>query len=129
VNEEDWAYVSKTATTLVGVVGITKAHSGGQSVESAEDYSTGAGAASTLNGAHSIGATTLNYFDTGGGPTVSEFPATGSLLLSEGLAAEETVTYTGRTATQFTGVSSLVNNHADGATVQGSGGVFSGVLE
>lgn len=126
--EEDVTYTSKSATQFFGVSSLTNNHLDDATVEIADDEDKGWGAAGTMNGAHSIGATTINYFDLDA-DTISRFPASGSLLLSEQLAAEETVTYTGRTATQFTGVSSLVNDHLANATITGSGGAFMSALE
>lgn len=90
-----------------------------------------------LNGSVSIGGTTLTVDST------ASFPATGTLILDAGLAVEETVTYTGKTSTTFTGVSALTQNHADNSAVQldrsedlgfgddsvAGGGNFSSVLE
>lgn len=65
-----------------------------------------------LSGAHSIGGTTLTVDSTEG------FPDTGSLRIDAGISGvDETVTYTGRTATTFIGVSALVDNHSDDAPV------------
>lgn len=126
--EEVVAYTSKDATHFYGVSSLTNNHADDAHVETAADSAKGLGAAGIMNGAHSIGATTVNYFDLNA-DTVSRFPASGSLLLSEQLAAEELVTYTSRTSTAFTGVSSLTNNHLANATITGSGGVLSGILE
>lgn len=64
-----------------------------------------------LNGAHLAGVTTLTVDSTAG------YGATGSLILAEGTTAQETVTYTGTTATTFTGVSALVSNKVDNSSV------------
>lgn len=65
-----------------------------------------------LDGLHALGSTTLTVDDT------SAFPASGTLTLDAALAVEEDVTYTGKTATTFTGVSSTANAHSDNAAVQ-----------
>lgn len=64
-----------------------------------------------LSGAHSIGATTITVDSTAG------FPDIGSLRIDAGLAVDEVVTYSGRTATTFIGVSALVDNHVDDSSV------------
>lgn len=51
------------------------------------------------------GATSIIVTSTAG------FPDTGTLRIDDGITGEETVTYTGRTSTTFTGVSALANNH------------------
>lgn len=103
--------------------------------DDAETFSTGE--LVILSGAHSIGATTLTM------ATAIALPLTGSLVLSPGLAAQETVTYTGVVDTSVTGVSALTNNHLTGAEVLQYdedtglgdtadalvGGDFAGVLE
>lgn len=66
----------------------------------------------SLDGAHGSGATTLTVLSVS-----PKFPFSGSLILDEGLAVEETVTYTGKTATTFTGVSTTANAHTDKAAV------------
>jgi hypothetical protein len=71
--------------------------------------------AAFLAGSHSSGATTLTVGSTSG------FPDTGSLDLDVALGVQETVTYTGRTATTFTGVSATTQTHGDGAAVTLSG--------
>lgn len=65
-----------------------------------------AGATAFTTGSHSPGATTVNVGDTTG------FDSSGSFIMGEGTLLEETRTYTGKTATSFTGVSPLVNTHA-----------------
>lgn len=126
--ELDITYTSKTATAFVLATGLGFAHADDTHVEIAADNIKGYGAANLLNGAHSTSDTTVNYFDLDGDAT-SAFPATGSLILSPGLAAEETVTYTSRTATAFSGVSALVNNHLANAEITGSGGAFDRAVE
>ncbi len=59
----------------------------------------------------SIGNTSIPVDSTSG------FPDTGSLIIDAGLAAEETVTYTGKTSGGFLGVSSLVSNHVTSSGV------------
>jgi hypothetical protein len=120
--EETVTYTHKDDTSFYGVVG-SNTHATNAHVEIAYDANKGYGAASTMNGAHFAFGNSITYFDTGGSPTVSEFPASGSLLLSEGLAEEETVPYTSRTATLFSGIPALANNHADGASIQTANGV------
>ena len=56
-------------------------------------------------------STTINVDDT------SDFPATGTVKLSEGLAVEEDFTYTSKTATSFTGAVGTANAHEDNAAV------------
>lgn len=124
---ETIAYTSKDTTTFF-TAGLANAQVDNAHVELSASVAIGTGAANLLNGIHSIGATTLTYFDLDGDAT-SAFPATGSLTLSPGLAAEETVTYTSRTATQFSGVSALTNNHAANAEITGSGGAFISAVE
>lgn len=64
-----------------------------------------------LDGAVSPAATTIQVDST------TSFGTSGSIVLSPGLAAEETVTYTGKTNTTFTGVSGVANSHLDNALV------------
>jgi hypothetical protein len=64
-----------------------------------------------MDGGESAGATVIDVHTTTG------FPASGTLTLAEGTALQETVTYTGKTATTFTGCSALANTHADGTMV------------
>ncbi len=78
--------------------------------EPSETY-TAATPSTHLSGAHLAGVTTLTVDSTEG------YPSTGTLSLSEGTAVAELATYTGKTATTFTGVSALANNHPDGAAV------------
>ncbi len=47
--------------------------------------------------------------------STASFPASGSLVLSPGLANTETVTYSGKTGASFTGVSALGGNHVVGS--------------
>jgi hypothetical protein len=65
-----------------------------------------------LNGAHSIGNTTVTVDST------ADFPSSGSIEIDRGLATFETKAYTGKTATTFTGVTALTQNHADNSAVQ-----------
>ena len=63
---------------------------------------TGAATAAFLGGVHAAGSPTLPVDST------TEFPASGTLTLSAGTATAEDVTYTGKGATTFTGVSATV---------------------
>lgn len=94
--------------------------------EDEDVYGRGFGLAAFLDGSHSAGATTLTVDSTGG------FPSSGSLVLDEGTEDEETVTYSGKTGTTFTGVSALTMDHDDrGAVVSLStsfGGHLAGVV-
>jgi len=67
--------------------------------------------AAFTSGSLSGGETTINVVSTTG------FPTSGSLKIDEGLAVAETVTYSGKTSTSFTGVSAVANAHASGACV------------
>jgi Protein of unknown function (DUF2612) len=74
-------------------------------IESAKDTNTESfytGRSSFLSAPVSAGATILPVGSTSG------FPVTGSLTLSEGTTTQETVTYSGVTATSFTGVSPTI---------------------
>lgn len=75
----------------------------------------------TLNVAGAINDVTLLVDFTGA------FPAGGgSLKINPGLADEETVTYTGKTLTSFTGVSPLIANHLIRSQVSLVGGTGKG---
>lgn len=78
--------------------------------EPSETY-TAATPSTHLSGSHLAGVTTVTVDSTEG------YPSTGTLSLSEGTAVAESATYTGRTATTFTGVSALANAHPDRAAV------------
>ncbi len=67
--------------------------------------------AAFLSGAIGAGVNTLTVSSTAG------FPATGNLIIDEGTADEEIVTYTGLTATTFTGVSTTTLAHGIRACV------------
>jgi hypothetical protein len=58
-------------------------------------------------GSITAGATSVTVTSTAG------FPDTGSITFDQGLATEETVTYAGKTATTFFGMTALADNHAD----------------
>lgn len=76
----------------------------------------------SASGALSIGNTTILVDSTTG------FPSTGTLIIDAGVAAQETVTYTGKTATAFLGVSALTANHviASGVTLTTASGAGMG---
>lgn len=63
----------------------------------------------------SIGATTIPVTSTDG------FPNSGSLDIDLGVAGSEQRTYSGKTATSFTGVQALTTSHAQGCAVQLAG--------
>lgn len=69
-----------------------------------------------LVGSHSAGVTTLTVVST------ALFPDSGSLVIDDGLAVAETKSYTGKTASSFTGVTALSNTHAADSAVQLSTG-------
>jgi hypothetical protein len=107
MDEEQVTYTGKTSTTFTGVSATGNAHDD-RTVVYLVDPTTGAGFDETLtfgDASHAAGATTLTVLDT------SSFPASGSLILETGTAVEEIVTYTGKTATSFTGVSATVYAH------------------
>ena len=79
------------------------------SYEGDEDEALRFGVCAFLSASHLAAVTTLNVYSTTG------FPDAGELVLDEGTAAEEVVTYTGRTATTFTGVSATANAHGERA--------------
>lgn len=84
-----------------------------QQTSDAESYYTEV--AAFLNGSHGAGSTTLTIDNP---PSNALFPSSGSLKLDEGVpGVEETVTYSGKTASSFTGVSATVNIHPDNAAV------------
>jgi hypothetical protein len=68
-------------------------------------------AAFATAGAYTAGQTTITVDSTSG------FPVIGTLIIDEGLAAEETVEYAGTTATTFTLLDPLVNAHTIRAAV------------
>jgi hypothetical protein len=67
--------------------------------------------AAFATGTPAIGNTSIAVDSTAG------FPSTGSLIIDEGTASAETVTYTGLTPASFIGVSALVHNHVTGTCV------------
>jgi len=71
--------------------------------------------ATTLSAATLALATTLPVLTTEG------FPDSGTLIIDQGLAVEETVTYTGKTSTTFFGLSVVANAHTERAAVQVAG--------
>lgn len=73
--------------------------------------------ATTLNGAHTTGSTVITVVST------TNFPSSGTIrILAEGANTEETIAYTGKTATTFTGLTPTnpTSAHSSGAGVQTS---------
>lgn len=68
--------------------------------------------ATTLSSATLALATSLPVVSTDG------FPDSGTLIIDQGLAVEETVTYSGKTSTTFFGLSVVANAHAINTAVQ-----------
>lgn len=68
-----------------------------------------------LSVASLVGATSFTTTATTG------FPSSGSIVIDEGLAAEETLTYAGKTGTSFTGTAAAAFAHPIGATVTWAG--------
>lgn len=79
------------------------------SYEGDEDEAMRFGVCAFLSAAHLAGVTTLNVYSTAGLPTAGE------LVIDEGTAAEEVVTYTGKTSNTLTGVSATANAHGERA--------------
>jgi hypothetical protein len=105
-------YTGMTATSFTGCSPVTKNYPIGYLIEPPTAYSTAPIA---------VGATSIAVHDTGG------FPAAGSLyLFCDGVA--ETVTYTGKTPTSFTGVSPTVNAYGSGASMQTDNFFVGGIL-
>lgn len=80
-----------------------------ESYEGNEDQTLRFGTCAHLSAAHLAGVTTLDVYST------ADFPASGSLIIDEGTATEETRAYTGKTATSFTGVTATGQAHAERA--------------
>lgn len=123
----DLAYTGKTATSFTGVaVGAGEIHLDNGAVRLVRTPNQGFPAFFTLlNGSYTGGAT-MTVDDT------TDAPSSGTLTLSKGLSVEETVTYTGKTPTTFTGcVAAESNTHADNSSVTelDSGGHLTSVKE
>jgi hypothetical protein len=126
---EGTVYTKREGSVLTISIGLElpNSHGAGSDIRlTSDDVAKGHAAAETFSGVHGIGVTTINVTNSYG----LSFPATGSLVLEKDTANEETVTYTGRTATQFTGVSATTISHADGAAIEGvSGGQYDRAVE
>lgn len=110
-SEEEVTYTGTTATSFLGCSAVAGAHVDDTEVQWKESPGLGCALMTPLDGAHGSGATTLTVASTTG------FPSSGSLVLDDGTALEELVTYSGKTGTTFTGVSATVNAHADDSSV------------
>ncbi len=123
VRIEDTAAVDATTDALISF--LRQAKAGG--VRLILEYTTHAtepfvfATAAFLNGSHLAGVTTLTVDSTEG------FPDTGSLIIDEGLADEETRSYTGKTATTFTGLTATSNAHSANAPVVWDDGIDNGL--
>lgn len=104
--EEQVTYGSRDATNFLAVSPCAASHLVKCSVRLVEtSRGLGFGVNTFFTAGSSVGATTLNVVAT------AAFPSSGSLILDEGTALEEVVTYSGKTSTTFTGVSPCAFAH------------------
>lgn len=126
---EQVTYDGVLSNQFLNVSATASAHSDGAVVQLADDGDRGfAVVAYVDSGAASIGDTALNVDTTAG------FPSSGSLDLfavdvdPEVTTPLETVTYVGKFAASFTGVSALTHNYAENAIVRPHAGTRGGHL-
>lgn len=122
-DEETVAYTINTGNRFTGLTTANN-HLTGATIVVLEMEGRGFARAAFLDGDHAAGATTLVVLDP---PGTADFDASGTLVIDQGTDLEEAVTYSGKTATSFTGVSATVFNH-DARAVVTAVGAFGGKL-
>lgn len=111
--------------SIVGVLfdcsALAHSHGLGAAVQVTDPGDTGFARAAVVTSALSIGATTIAVDST------ADFPSSGTLYLDyETAGSQETLSYTGKTSTTFTGVSAAAHAHAAKSLIRPTTGLLGG---